>query len=267
MVSLFDTHCHLYDRSFEHDLSEVIKRALENSVGAVLVPAENLNTCTKTINLCAAYKNIPLFAAGGIHPHEAEQGKKEFLEFKKYFKDHDFSAVGEIGLDYYRMLSDKAIQLEVFRECLEFAAEVDKPVILHNRDADDDMLSILSDWISQLPDGSPLKEIPGVFHSYNGDPQVLDFALKHHFYLGIGGMITFKKSDALRAILQNVPLEYLLLETDAPYMTPHPYRGKRNEPAYVRFTAQELANVLEIPLEQVVEQTTLNANHLVGLSS
>ncbi len=266
MYPLFDTHCHLYDRQFEPDLDAVIEHTLENSVGAVLVPAENLSTSIQTINLCASHKNIPLYAAGGIHPHEADQGKKEFSELKQYFKDHDFSAVGEIGLDYYRMLSDKAAQIEVFRDSLEFAVEVEKPVLLHNRDATEDMLSILDDWLSQLPDDSPLKELPGVFHSFTGDPLVLDFALKYHFYLGIGGMITFNKSDELRAIIKKVSLDSLLLETDAPYMTPHPYRGKRNEPAYVRFVAQEVANVLEIPLEQVVEQTTLNARKLLRIS-
>ena len=266
MYPLFDTHCHLYDRSFEPDLDAVIEHALENSVGAVLVPAENLSTSIQTSNLCASDTDIPLYAAGGIHPHEAEQGKKDFPELKQYFKDHDFSAVGEIGLDYYRMLSDKTTQLEVFRQCLEFAAEVEKPVLLHNRDASKDMLSILDNWLSQLPDDSPLKEIPGVFHSFTGDPLVLDFALKHHFYLGIGGMITFKKAEELRAILKEVSLDSLLLETDAPYMTPHPYRGRRNEPAYVRFTAQELAQVLDLPLEKVSEQTTLNARKLLRIS-
>jgi len=265
VVALFDTHCHLYDRSFESDLDAVIERALENSVGAVLVPAENLSTCKQAIKLCASYRNITVYAAGGIHPHEAEQSKKEFPELKKYFKDHDFVAVGEIGLDYYRMLSEKAVQIEVFKECLAFAAEMQKPVILHNRDATGDMLTILQDWLRQLSDNSPLETNPGVFHSYNGDPLVLDFVLQHHFYLGIGGMITFKKAKDLRAILKKVPLDSLLLETDAPYMTPHPYRGKRNEPAYVRFVAQELANTLEIPLKKVIEQTTLNAQRLLRI--
>ncbi len=265
MVSLFDTHCHLYDRQFESDLDEVIKRAIENSVGAILLPTENFDTCLQVNNLCARHNNIPLFAAGGIHPHYAELGKKEFPEFKTFIRANNFVAVGEIGLDYYRMLSDKAAQIGIFKDCLEFAAELEKPILLHNRDATQDMLSILQNWLRQLPEGSPLKDYPGVFHSFNGDPLVLDFALKHHFYLGIGGMITFKNAKDLRTILRQVPLDSLLLETDSPYMSPHPYRGKRNEPAYVRFVAQELAKVLELPLEKVVQQTTINAYQLLRI--
>lgn len=267
MNPLFDTHCHLYDRQFEPDLDAVLECALQNSVEHLLIPSENLATSLQVIHLCAVHKNIALFAAGGIHPHYAEQGKKEFAEFKTFFKNHDFVAVGEIGLDYYRMLSDKKSQVEMFRACLDFAAEVEKPLLLHNREATEDMLSILQEWLRQLPGGSPLKKNPGVFHSYNGDPLILDFALSHHFYLGIGGMITFKNANSLREIVKNIPVDRLLLETDSPSLSPHPYRGKRNEPAHVRFVAEELSQIVELPLEKIIEKTTRNALHLLGKST
>jgi TatD DNase family protein len=255
---LFDTHCHLYADHFEEDLDAVIERAIQNNVKKILVPGENYATSLQSINLCAKYENLDLYAAVGIHPHYAKQGKTEFNKLRLLVDSKVVAAIGEIGLDYYRMLSEKEAQIEIFRHCLELALELEKPIILHNRDATDDSLSILNDWIRQIPTQSRLKSHPGVFHSFNGDSQILDFALKYHFYLGIGGPITFRNAEQLRLIIKNIPLEQLLLETDSPYLSPHPNRGKRNEPANVRLVADKLSEVLEIPVEKMIDQTTAN---------
>ena len=262
MNSLFDTHCHLYDLHFAEDLDAVIDRAVFNDVMKIIIPGEDYKTSLQAINLCAKYKNLDLFAAVGIHPHCAKQGKMEFDKLISLIDSKAVVAVGEIGLDYYRMLSEKADQIEIFEGCLEIALESKKPIILHNRNATDDFLSTLNEWIRKIPPHSRLKSHPGVFHSFNGDPQILDFALKNHFYLGIGGPITFQNADQLRLAIKQIPLDQLLIETDSPYLSPHPNRGKRNEPANVRFIADKLSEILGIPFEKIIEQTTANGMEL-----
>ncbi len=262
MNPLFDTHCHLYDHHFEEDLDAVIERAVQKNVRKILIPGEDYATSLQSINLCAKYGNLDLFSAVGIHPHHAKQGKSEFTKLRSLLNSESIVAVGEIGLDYYRMLSEKDTQLEIFRCCLELASELDKPIILHNREATDDLLIILNEWVQQIPSQSRLISHPGVFHSFNGDTQIMDFAMKHHFYLGIGGPITFHNADALRLAIKKIPIGQLLIETDSPYLTPHPNRGKRNEPANVRFVADRLSEIMEIPLEKMIERTTMNALEL-----
>jgi len=262
VASLFDTHCHLYDPHYKEDLDAVIDRAIQKNVSKILIPAENYATSLQSINLCAKYESLDLFVAVGIHPHYANQGKPEFNNLKSLIVSDDIAAIGEIGLDYYRMLSDKSAQLEIFKACLDLALEVSKPIILHNRESTYDLLSILSTWVQHISSDSPLKICPGVFHSFNGDPQIMDFALINHFYLGIGGPITFQNAANLRSIVKNIPVDRLLIETDSPFLTPHPCRGQRNEPANVYFVAEKLSELMEIPIEKIIEQTTANALEL-----
>lgn len=266
MNPLFDTHCHLYDPHFAEDLDAVIDQALVNDVKKIVIPGENYATSLQSINLCAKYENLDLYAAVGIHPHYAEQGKAEFDKLRLLIDSKAVAAIGEIGLDYYRMLSEKEAQIEIFRHCLKLALELEKPIILHNRDATDDSLFILNDWIRQIPTQSRLKSHPGVFHSFSGDPQILDFALRNHFYLGIGGPITFQNAELLRLVIKHIPPGRLLIETDSPYLSPHPNRGKRNEPANIRFIADKLSKVMEMPLEKMIELTTANAMQLFDIN-
>jgi len=263
---LFDTHCHLNDPHFSEDLDAVIDQAIVNDVKKIVIPGENYITSLQAINLCAKYKTLDLFAAVGIHPHYAKQGKAEFTKLRSLIDSKTVIAIGEIGLDYYRMLSEKANQIEIFQCCLALALELKKPIILHNRDAAVDSLSILNDWIQQISLHSRLKSHPGIFHSFNGDPQILDFALKNHFYFGIGGPITFQNAELLRLAIKHIPPDRLLIETDSPYLSPHPNRGKRNEPANIRFIADKLSKVMEMPLEKMIELTTANAMQLFDIN-
>ncbi|NMC28833.1 MAG: TatD family hydrolase [Pelolinea sp.] len=267
MASLFDTHCHLYDPQFSGDRDAVVDRYIQNQGNMLLVPGEDRMSSLQALQLCARYKNLAMYVAAGIHPHHAERWKGEIADIKMLLKTAPGAAVGEIGLDYYRMLSQKDAQLAAFKANLELASEFERPIIVHSREATDDLLSIMDEWICQIPVSSALKERPGVFHAYNGDPHILEFALSCHFFLGIGGPITYKNAEILRAALRKIPLDRILVETDSPFLAPHPNRGKRNEPAYVRFVAEKIAQVLALPAETVCEQTTLNAIRLFGDSN
>jgi len=262
VAALFDSHCHLYAEQFHEDLNTVIDRAIERNVKQILLPGENFSTSLQALQLCANRTNIEFFVAAGIHPHYASSSKEDFIHLNELFKHGKVVAIGEIGLDYYWMRSEKEMQIEIFRKCLELALELEKPIVMHNREATDDFLLILNEWVEQIPAQTYLKTHPGVLHSYNGDPRIMDFALKNHFYLGISGPITFKNAMTLQAAVKNIPITKLLIETDSPYLAPHPHRGQRNEPANVWFIAEKLAEIIEIPLEKVIEQTTANAMEL-----
>ena len=265
MTALFDSHCHLYAPQFTQDLEEVIIRAQENEVLYILVPGEDISSIEKTINLCAKHQPINIFAAAGIHPHNAENFKGDHSKLNHLAQDKSVLAIGEIGLDYHYMHSAVNIQKEVFIDCLNLALQLEKPVVLHNRESTPDMLSILEKWIEKIPSHSFLKTHPGVFHAFNGDPDILEFALDNHFYAGIGGLITFKNATQLRSVVQKIPMDRILVETDSPYLAPHPHRGKRNEPANVLLVAQKLAQLFSLSQETVIEQTTQNAMELFGI--
>jgi TatD DNase family protein len=169
-------------------------------------------------------------------------------------------AIGEIGLDYYRDYSPKARQIEAFEAQLALAARLGLPVIIHNREAHEDVIAILEGWVNTLPPG--LRERPGVLHSFSAPPAVAERALNAGFYLGFTGPITFKNADDLRRIAARVPLDRLLVETDGPYLTPTPHRGKRNEPAYIPLIVERLASLHILPVEQMAQATTANAERL-----
>ncbi len=266
MTHLFDTHCHLYDSRFSADLDQAIQNAKQNNVKQILIPGEDLLTSRAAIDLCSAYPNFRFCTSAGIHPHHASEEYPNLATLKDLLSNEHVVAIGEIGLDYHWMNSEKESQKEVFKEQCALALEVDKPIILHNRESTDDILPILQDWVKGIPSGSLLKEHPGVFHAFSGDPQILAFAIENGFYLGIGGVATFKKAVALQESISKIPSDRMIFETDAPYLTPHPHRGKRNEPAYVRFVAQHVAQLLETPVDEMIARSTQNANVLFRLS-
>jgi len=262
-VLLIDTHCHLDFDSYAGDLLAVLTRAAEAGVIAIVNPGTDLDRSATACDLAAAH--APIFAAVGIHPNSTADFSPEQLAVVRALAAREkVVAVGEIGLDYYRERSPKAVQRRAFEAQLALAGELSLPVIVHNRQADDDVLALLETWVGGLNNG-PLKERPGVLHSFSAPFHVAERALASGFYIGVTGPVTYKKADELRHIVARLPVDRLLIETDGPFLAPHPHRGERNEPAYVRHIADRIAALRLIDLETVAAQTTANARRLFGL--
>ncbi len=251
---LIDTHAHLDSSDYDHDRAVVIARAFAARIGVITVGVD-LPSSEAAVQL--AHRHRLIWAGVGVHPHDAktfdekvEQGLRELAREGKVV------AVGEIGLDYYRDLSPRAVQREALIAQIELANELGLPVIIHNRESTANMLAILRNHRPQR----------GVIHSFLGDAALAREFLALGLYLGIGGPLTFAKNDVLRQTVTGLPLERILVETDSPYLTPVPYRGKRNEPAYVRYVVAEIARLKGITPEEVAAATTKNACHLFSLS-
>lgn len=257
-----DTHCHLTLDQFDVDRDEVMARAEQAGVSPILIPGTDLPSSRRAVELAQASQ--VLFAAVGVHPHEAktwtESTPKDLAELAS---NPVVVAIGEIGLDFYREYSPRSVQEHVFESQLELAAELGLPVIVHQRDAEDEVLSRLVAWHENLPDGL-LRERPGVLHGFSSSLAMAERAVQAGFYLGLGGPVTFKNAKTLRQIVPSLPLDRLLTETDAPFLAPHPHRGKRNEPAMTRLVAQELSTLMESPLDVVAQVTSNNAASLFG---
>lgn len=254
---LVDTHCHLDFDRFDEDREEVITRAANSGVERIIVPALELNNCPSVLKLADQYAAI--FAAVGVHPNSSAAWQDSWLNSVREFAGHEkVVAIGEIGLDYYWDLSPKMVQQRALTGQLALAAELKLPVIIHNRSSNTDVINLLAQ--------SPLngRDNPGVLHSFSADWPTAKAALDMGFYLGFTGPVTFKKADDLRRIAQKVPLDRILIETDAPFLAPQPRRGKRNEPAYVTYIAERLAAIHEIDPKLFAQQTTQNAANLFG---
>lgn len=260
-----DTHCHLDFPAFNADREEVINRAQAASLSLIINPGIDLPTSQIAILLSKTYPGF-IFAAIGFHPNYGEAWLPDSLETLKSLAIQDsVLAIGEIGLDYYRHYTPREQQRLMFTEQLALAQELSLPVIIHNRDATFDLMTILEDWVSALPANSPLKLRPGVLHSFSADLQTALHAIKLHFYIGISGPITFRNAQDQKDLVAQLPLESILLETDAPYLTPHPYRGRRNEPAYVPFIATEIAHLHHCTPDELAQITYRNATRLFDL--
>ncbi len=263
-VLLIDTHCHLDFDSYAGDLPAVLARAAEAGVIAIVNPGTDLDRSTAACDLAAAH--APIFAAVGIHPNStADFAPEQIAIVRNLAAREKVVAVGEIGLDYYREHSPKDVQRRAFEAQLGLAEELGLPVIVHNRDADDDILALLETWVGGL--NGPLKACPGVLHSFSAPLRVAERALASGFYIGVTGPVTYKKADELRHVVARLPADRLLVETDGPFLAPHPHRGERNEPAYVRHTADRIAALRLTDLETIAAQTTANARRLFGLPS
>ncbi len=264
MSSLIDTHCHLNADQYDADREAVIARAMEAGVTRVIIPAVDIPSGDAALALSASHDGI--FAAVGIHPNSsADTTPASFATIEAQPKRPKVVAIGEIGLDYYRDWNPKDVQRTVFESQLALAARLGLPVIIHNREASDDVLDVLAAWVPTLPPA--LRDRPGVLHSFSAPRSVAERALALDFYLGFTGPITYKNADDLRSIAAMVPLDRLLVETDGPYLTPQARRGQRNEPAYVRHTAERLAALRNMPDADLFAATTRNAERLFRLPS
>lgn len=261
-MSLVDTHCHLDFEAFDDDRPQVIARAAEAGVRRILNPAIDLSSCAVIMRLSEQYEGV--YAAIGIHPNSTSSYSPEHLgALLGYARHVKVLAVGEIGLDYYWDKSPRPVQIAAFEAQLALAAQAALPVIIHNREAGDDVISILEHWVNTLP--STLRERPGVLHSFSGSLAMAERALRAGFYLGFTGPLTYKNADETRRIAAAVPLNRLLVETDAPFLTPVPHRGKRNEPAYIPLMVERLASIRQLEIEEVAQATTTNAEQLFNL--
>ncbi len=254
---LVDTHCHLDWNAFDADRDEVIRRAIDGGVARMLTIGVDVLSSRRAIELAEQYAEV--YAAVGVHPNDCADFDAAMLqEVRSLAQQPKVIAIGEIGLDYYWHKVDHGVQARAFQAQLELAAELRKPVIVHSREAAADTIGMLENFTRH----SSL--VTGTLHSYFDDLTIMQRAFAIGFCCGVTGPITFKKSDRERDIIRQAPLDRLLIETDAPFLTPVPHRGQRNEPAYVRHVAETIAQVQELTVEVVAQQTTLNANQLLG---
>ncbi len=244
-----DSHTHLEMPEFDDDRDEVVERARNAGIEFMVTVGTNIAYCKEVIALADRYAEV--YAAVGIHPHDVKEiGKGAYEEIRGLARMKKVVAYGEIGLDFFRNRSPRDVQIRRFGEQLELAADIGLPVIIHDRDAHREILEILGPWRGKLR---------GIFHCFSGDRAMAKKCLDMGFYISVPGTVTFEKADTLRDVVRYVPIEYLLVETDAPYLTPQPHRGKRNEPAYVVHTVEKVAEVKELSTEDVGAATTANA--------
>ncbi len=254
-ISLIDTHCHLEMDVFDNDREEVIKRAKDSGIEAIITISSDFESNLKAVELSCKHDFI--YSSIGIHPHDAKDFSEDIFNKIKALREKTKKvvAIGEIGLDYHYDNSPRNIQRDVFIKQLKYANEVNLPVIIHSRDAKNDTLNIIKD--------SFIKR--GVFHCFSGDIDMAEKVISMGFFISIAGPVTFKNARRLREIVKIIPDEYLLIETDAPYLTPEPLRGRRNEPSYLFYTAKTIAEIREISLEDLSRITTLNAKRLFNI--
>ncbi len=259
---LIDTHCHFDFEAFASDRDAVWQSACTHGVTRLINPAVDLESGARALALSSRYGGM--YVAVGIHPNYTADYTPSLLDsIAEQAAQSKCIAIGEIGLDYYWDESPKTQQWRAFEDQLSLAARLGLPVIVHNREASEDVLSILSAWQATLPEER--RQRLGVLHSFSAALEHAVRAFELGFYLGFSGPLTYKKADALRLVAANTPLDRLLIETDAPYLTPHPHRGERNTPAYVRYVAEQLARLHNLSFEAVARLTTQNAEQLFQL--
>ena len=254
-LGLIDSHAHIQGKEYAGETAAVIQRAAEAGVEQIIVVggAGDMSSNIAAVTLAESCAN--LYATVGMHPHDAKDvGEEELQELKKLAAHPKVIAVGETGLDYYYNHSPREVQRRVFAQFIGLAKETGLPLVVHERDAAIEAAGLLR--------SEDAGKIRGVIHCFTGDYEAACGYLDLGFYLSFTGIITFKNADALREVVRKVPLERIFVETDSPYLTPVPHRGKRNEPAYVRFVAETVANVKDVAVEEVAQVTTANVKQL-----
>lgn len=253
---LFDTHVHLNAEQYKEDIEEVIERAQEADVERMVVVGFDRPTIEKAIELIEKYDF--LYASVGWHPVDAIDMTDEDLVWLEELTDHPkVVALGEMGLDYHWDKSPQDIQKEVFRKQIQLAKKVKLPIIIHNREATQDIVDILKE--------EEAGEVGGIMHCFSGSVETARECVDMNFYISLGGPVTFKNAKKPKEVAAGIPLDKLLIETDCPYLAPHPYRGKRNEPAYVKLVAEQVAELKGISYEEVAQVTTENACKLFNI--
>ncbi len=251
---MIDSHSHIYTPRFDADRDQVLKRACEARISQLLQVGCNLEESKTVVDL--AEKTPGIYAAVGVHPHDADTVNDQVISQLAALARHPkVVAWGEIGLDFYYDNSPRDIQIEAFRAQIRKPRELDLPVVIHTRDAEPETLKILDE--NPVPRG-------GHIHCYTGTLPTAQALLEMGFHIGFTGIITFKSASDLREVVKQTPLERILIETDSPYLAPIPHRGKRNEPAFVRHVAEAVAQIKELALDRVIEQTTANFHELYG---
>lgn len=260
---MIDTHSHLDVEDFFDDLPEVISRSKQEKVEKVFIPAINITSCKSVLKVANEYNGYA-YAMLGLHPEEVKDDYLEQLLQIKTLLDNELIkkspviAIGEIGLDFYWSREFEKFQLNAFRKQVEWSVETRLPLIIHCRKAQNEMVHILNDYSKDLPGG--------IFHCFTGNENEAEQLLKfNNFYLGIGGVLTFKNSKLPEVLAKNVPLGRIVLETDSPYMAPVPMRGKRNESSYVKFVTEKLAEVYNVSKDYVDTITTSNVFRIVNI--
>ncbi len=253
---LIDSHAHLEMKEFDSDRQQVIERARLAGVDSIVTVGTNLKLSRKALSLARQYENI--FATVGVHPHDVTRiGNKTFDELRELARDPKIVAYGEIGLDFFRNISPREKQIEMFGCQMEIAQELKLPVIIHDRDAHVQTLRMVKD--------SSIRR--GVFHCFSGDYNMARQCIDLGFYISVPGVVTFDKSQTLQDVVRKVPIDFLLLETDCPYLTPVPHRGQRNEPSFIVHTAKKVAEIKGLPLEEVTQTAALNTQKLFHLET
>lgn len=260
-TSLVDTHCHLCLDAFNDDLDQVLQRAHKAGVRAIVVPGIDVESSHRALDL--ARSEPMLHAAVGVHPNSAGLWSEGVAsEIAELVEDENVVAVGEIGLDYKSNGTPRRQQVEALAAQLEIAHKAELPILVHNRQSVPDLLKFLIDWSDTLP--GTLAGRAGVLHDFGGTSEQAQQASQAGFFLGVAGPVTFLNAHEARSLVSTLPLERLILETDSPYLSPHPYRGKRNEPARVRLIAEAVAEILGTEWSRIAERTTYNATYLFG---
>ena len=244
---MIDTHCHINDEKYKHDIDIIVQKAIDSGVKKMICVGVDLETSEKAILISNKYEQV--YATVGYHPHESKDAPQRYIyELEEMAKNSKVVAIGETGLDYYYNISPKSIQKNIFNEQIELSKDLNIPIIMHNRNSDKDLLSII--------ESSKLDY--GVVHCFSSDWGMAEKLLKLNIKLSFTGMVTFIK-DPIEEVLKKIKLDDFFLETDSPYLAPNPHRGKRNEPAMVNLIAQKIAQIKNVPLEIIVESTTKNA--------
>ena len=252
---IIDTHCHLDDDRYDEDIEQVLENAKQQGVEKFIIPGADPKTLQRAVNLAEKYEGV--YFSVGVHPYDAEYYDRSSLE--EFIKHPKCVAIGECGLDYFRLPeskeeieAEKKLQKEVFIDQILWAKEMHKPLIVHIRESSADCLALLDEHAG---------EEGGVLHCYNADESLLKLA-KKNFYYGIGGVLTFKNAKKLINVYPKIPQDKLLIETDAPYLTPHPHRGKRNEPAYTTLVAEKMSDLSSLKYDEIANISTQNAQKL-----
>ena len=254
---IFDTHAHYDDGQFDEDRAELLASMAENGVGTIVNVSASYASCERVTDMARDYPF--LYAAVGVHPDEVgDLNEESFARMKALFTREKVVGVGEIGLDYYWEKESHEIQKKWFIRQLELAGELGLPVVIHSREAAADTMEIMKRYA---------KGLKGVIHCYSYSREMAKEYVKMGFYIGVGGVVTFKNARKLKETVEEIPLASIVLETDCPYLAPVPYRGKRNHSAYIRYVAEEVARLKGLSCEEVIRQTEKNAKELYGFSS